>query len=52
MTLLFERESLEKAKRYMTSEELRRKMEQARVNDVPEIQYLSEMYTVRRSAAD
>jgi hypothetical protein len=52
LTLLFEWENLEKAQRYMTSEELRKKMQQAGVTGVPEIQYLAEMYTVRRSAAD
>lgn len=52
LTLLFEWESLEKAKTYMASEALRQKMQQAGVAGVPEIQYLAEMYTVRRSAAD
>lgn len=52
LTLLFEWEDLAKAKRYMTSEELRKKMEQAGVVGVPQIDYLAEMYTVRRSAAD
>ena len=52
LTLLFEWESLEKAQHYMTSEELRKKMRQAGVRGDPEIEYLAEMYTVRRSAAD
>lgn len=52
LTLLFEWEDIEKAKRYMSSEELREKMRQAGVVGVPEIEYLAEMYTVRRSAAD
>jgi quinol monooxygenase YgiN len=52
LTLLFEWEDLEKAKRYMSSEELRKKMQQAGVSGAPDIQYLAEMYTVRRSAAD
>ncbi len=52
LTLLFEWENLEKAQRYMTSDELRKKMQQAGVTGAPEIQYLAEMYTVRRSAAD
>jgi hypothetical protein len=43
---------MDKAKRYMTSDELRKKMQQAGVVGVPEINYLAEMYTVRRSAAD
>jgi quinol monooxygenase YgiN len=52
LTLLFDWEDMEKAKRYMTSDELRKKMQQAGVVGVPEINYLAEMYTVRRSAAD
>jgi quinol monooxygenase YgiN len=52
LTLLFEWEDLEQAQRYMTSAELRRKMQEAGVEGTPEIQYLGEMYTVRRSAAD
>jgi len=52
LTLLFEWEELDRAQRYMNSEELRDKMKQAGVIGTPEIQYLAEMYTVRRSAAD
>ena len=52
LTLLFEWEDLAKAKRYMTSDELRKKMRQAGVVGVLQIDDLAEMYTVRRSAAD
>ena len=52
LTLLFEWDDLDRAKRYMNSEELRTKMQQAGVIGTPDIQYLAEMYTVRRSAAD
>ncbi len=52
LTLLFEWEDMDKAKHYMTSDELRMKMQQAGVMGAPEIEYLAEMYTVRRSAAD
>ena len=52
LTLLFEWQDMDKAKHYMTSDELRKKMQQAGVMGVPEIVYLAEMYTVRRSAAD
>jgi quinol monooxygenase YgiN len=52
LTLLFEWDDMEKAQRYMTSDELRKKMQQSGVLGAPEIQYLAEMYTVRRSAAD
>jgi len=52
LTLLFDWENIELAKRFLTSDELRDRMRQAGVVGVPEIQYLAEMYTVRRSAAD
>jgi quinol monooxygenase YgiN len=52
LTLLFEWEDMERAQHYMSSDELRDKMRQAGVMGVPEVQYLAEMYTVRRSAAD
>jgi quinol monooxygenase YgiN len=52
LTLLFEWEDMERAQRYMSSDQLREKMRQAGVVGVPDVQYLAEMYTVRRSAAD
>ena len=52
LTLLFEWEDLDQAQSYMNSSELRDKMKEAGVIGKPEIEYLSEMYTVRRSAAD
>ena len=52
LTLLFEWESEELAHRYMRSTELQAKMQEAGVVGKPEITYLAEMYTVRRSAAD
>jgi quinol monooxygenase YgiN len=52
LTLLFDWDNLEHAQGYLTSPELRAKMNEAGVKDGPEIQYLAEMYTVRRSAAD
>jgi hypothetical protein len=52
LTLLFEWEDLARAQCYMNSDELRKKMKQAGVVGTPEILYLSEMYTIRRSAAD
>ena len=52
LTLLFEWESLDKAQRFMASEELRQRMTQAGVATAPDIQYIAEMHTVRRSAAD
>ncbi|HST11011.1 MAG TPA: hypothetical protein VLL05_11590 [Terriglobales bacterium] len=52
LTLLFEWENMDQAQRYMSSDELRDKMQQVGVVGVPEVEYLAEMYTVRRSAAD
>lgn len=52
LTLLFEWENLEQAQRYMTSKELQDKMKQAGVASPPEVQFLGEMYTIRRTAAD
>ena len=52
LTLLFDWENMEKAKSYMNSDELHKKMKQAGVVGVPEIHYLAEMYSIHRSAAD
>jgi hypothetical protein len=52
ITLLFEFENEGRAHNFMTSPELKAKMKAAGVLDAPEIHYLSEMYTIRRSAAD
>jgi hypothetical protein len=52
VTLLFEWESAERAHRFMSSQELKEKMKEAGVLGPPEVHYLSEMYTIRRSAAD
>jgi hypothetical protein len=52
LTLLLDWEDLSRAQCYMNSDELREKMKQAGVVGTPEIHYLSEMYSIRRSAAD
>jgi len=52
LTLLFEWENLEQAQRYMSSKELQNKMKQAGVASTPEVQFLGEMHTIRRTAAD
>jgi quinol monooxygenase YgiN len=52
IVLLFEWESAQRAHVFMGSPELKVKMEAAGVLGPPEIHYLSEMYTIRRSAAD
>jgi hypothetical protein len=52
LTLLFEWENLEEAQRFMSSKEVQEKMKQAGVASTPVIQFLGEMYTIRRTAAD
>jgi len=52
LTLLFEWESLEKARSFMSSEELRTRMQQAGVLGPPQIEFMNELYVIRRSAAD
>ena len=52
ITLLLEFENSDCAHRFITSPELKAKMNEAGVLGKPEIHYLSEMYTIRRSAAD
>ncbi|HZQ22518.1 MAG TPA: hypothetical protein VFA89_06925 [Terriglobales bacterium] len=52
LTLLFEWEDVNLARRFMNSSELRERMKEAGVLDQPTIEFLHEMYTVRRSAAD
>ena len=52
MTLLFEWENLDQARKFMASEELKARMAKAGVKGEPRVDYLTEMYTVRRSAAD
>jgi len=50
--LLFEWESLEEARAFVVSDELRAKMANAGVKNEPKVEFLTEMHTVRRSAAD
>jgi len=52
LTMLFEWESLESARAFMASEELKARMAKAGVKGQPRIELLIEMHTVRRSAAD
>jgi len=52
LTLLFEWESLEQARAFMASDELKAKMSAAGVKGQPQIEFITEMYTIRRSAAD
>jgi len=52
LTMLFDWENNGGGKTHMNSEELHKKMKQAGLVGVPEIQYLAEMYSIHRSAAD
>jgi hypothetical protein len=52
LTLLFEWESLDKARAFVASEELKAKMASAGVKGAPHVDFLSEVHTVYRSAAD
>ncbi len=52
ITLLLEWETGERAHRFMSSPELQARMKEAGVLGAPEVHYLAEMYTIRRSAAD
>jgi hypothetical protein len=50
--LLLDWESVDQAKKFMSSGELRERMQQAGVEGIPEIQYLEDARSVHRSAAD
>ncbi len=52
LTLFFEWESLEKARAFVASEELKAKMASAGVKGAPRVDFLSEVHSVHRSAAD
>jgi heme-degrading monooxygenase HmoA len=52
VTLFFEWESLEKARAFVASEEFKAKMTSAGVKGAPRIDFLTEVHSVRRSAAD
>ena len=52
VTLLLEWESEEQARSFMTSDELRARMQQAGVLSHPSVEFMHELYTIRRSAAD
>lgn len=52
LTLLFEWENVEKARAFIASDELKNRMAKAGVKDTPQIEYLTEMFSIRRSSAD
>jgi quinol monooxygenase YgiN len=52
VTLLCDWDSLEGARRFMTSPDLRRTMKNAGVEGEPEIHYLQDAVSIRRTSAD
>jgi quinol monooxygenase YgiN len=52
LSLLFEWEDFDKARAFMDSDELKARMAKATVKGAPQVQYLTEMVKIRRSAAD
>jgi len=52
VTLLLDWDTLEHARRFVGSEELRKAMQQAGVVGAPEVQYVEDARMVRRTAAD
>jgi quinol monooxygenase YgiN len=52
VVLLLDWESMEGARKFMTSEDLRNAMAKAGVVGVPEVHYLEDVRTVHRSSAD
>ncbi len=52
LTLFFEWESLEKARAFVASEELKAKMASAGVKEPTRVDFLTEVHSLRRSAAD
>ncbi|HYU46567.1 MAG TPA: hypothetical protein VEK84_10375 [Terriglobales bacterium] len=52
LTLLFEWETLDQARTFMTSDELKARMASAGVKGQPRVEFITEMYSIRRSAAD
>ena len=52
VTLLLDWDSIEHARRFMGSEELRSRMQQAGVVGTPDVQYIEDVRAIRRTAAD
>jgi hypothetical protein len=52
LTLLFEWETLDQARNFLVSDELKARMLASGVKGEPQVEFLTEMYTFRRSAAD
>jgi hypothetical protein len=52
LNLFFEFETMEKARAFLASEELKAKMSKAGVKGAPRIDYLTEVHSIHLSAAD
>jgi len=52
LTLLLEWENFEKAQAFIGSDELKARMAKAGVKTAPRVDYMTEMFSIRRSAAD
>jgi quinol monooxygenase YgiN len=52
VTLLLDWDSVEHARQFMGSDDLRSKMQQAGVVGAPDVQYLEDVRAVRRTSAD
>jgi len=52
LTLFFEWDSLDSARAFLASDELKAKMASAGVKGPPQVDFLTEVHSVRRSAAD
>ena len=52
ITVLVDWDSIEHARRFMSSEDLRNRMQQAGVIGTPDIRYIEDVHAVRRTAAD
>jgi hypothetical protein len=52
LVLLLDWQTIEEARKFMTSDDLRKRMQDAGVQGTPEIQYLEDARSVHRSAAD
>lgn len=52
VVLLLDWESVDEARKFMASDELRKRMQEAGVVGAPEVQYVEDARTMRRSSAD
>ena len=52
VTVFLDWDSLERARRFAASEDLKQKMQQSGVIGDPEVRFIEDAYTVRRSSAD